>query len=179
VDLVPAEEAVPMRTSPEAEEPAQESDQQEGDSMTKSEYIEPVRRESVTKEFGAGDIETLELALDNAPLSKLIEAEAVLPSPATSSLAKVAEYLHGRAGQTALPAAASIDDITDKSDMDCSVGSHSVASRHSDLSSLSGVRMRGLFHGTALAAAAPACPFPEDWQYNIIPEVIENDEDID
>ena len=97
VDLVPPEEAEPMWMSPEAEEPeepSQESAELKGDSCpddtTHSESIEPVNLESVTKEFGAGDTETAEPALDNTLLSKHSDAEAVLPSPATSSLAKVA-----------------------------------------------------------------------------------------
>jgi len=59
-------------------------------------------------------------------------------------------------------------------------GSQSLASRQSDLSSLTGSRLgRRLFYGSA-AAADPAAqgPFPEDWQYNIIHESIENDEDL-
>jgi len=102
-------------------------------------------------------------------------------SPFPSSLAKVAEYLKVQmpVEMTTPPA---LEDAV-SADPDISIASshsHSVASRQSDLSSLSGARMRGLFHGTALAANnSPVCPFPEEWQYNIIPEVIENEEDID
>eukprot|EP00092_Neocalanus_flemingeri_P032521 GFUD01035370.1.p1 GENE.GFUD01035370.1~~GFUD01035370.1.p1 ORF type:complete len:419 (-),score=114.31 GFUD01035370.1:305-1561(-) len=55
-------------------------------------------------------------------------------------------------------------------------------SRRSDLSSLTGSRAgRGLLHGSAIAGGSTVsvCPFPEDWQFNTIPESIENDEDID
>ena len=105
-------------------------------------------------------------------------------SPFPSSLAKVAQYLEVQmpvevTTPPALEDAAEI--MEDAADISiASSHSHSVASRQSDLSSLSGARMRGLFHGTALAANnSPVCPFPEEWQYNIIPEVIENEEDID
>jgi len=103
-------------------------------------------------------------------------------SPFPSSLAKVAEYLKVQmpVEMTTPPA---LEDAASADPGDISIASshsHSVASRQSDLSSLSGARMRGLFHGTALAANnSPVCPFPEEWQYNIIPEVIENEEDID
>ena len=102
-------------------------------------------------------------------------------SPFPSSLAKVAEYLKVQMPVDMTTPPALEDSVT--ADPDISIASshsHSVASRQSDLSSLSGARMRGLFHGTALAANnSPVCPFPEEWQYNIIPEVIENEEDID
>ena len=99
-----------------------------------------------------------------------------------SSLAKVAEYLKVQmpVEMTTPPA---LEEEAAKAEPDTSIASshsQSVASRQSDLSSLSGARMRGLFHGTALAANnPPVCPFPDEWQYNIIPEVIENEEDID
>lgn len=65
--------------------------------------------------------------------------------------------------------------------------SRSRASRHSELSNLTGRfsnGVGGIFYGTALApSGAPsgqtACPFPDEWQFNTIPESIENDEDID
>ena len=57
-------------------------------------------------------------------------------------------------------------------------GSQSLISRHSELSSLTGARLTsGMFYGGQPASAA-ICPFPEDWQQTI-PEVIENDEEID
>ena len=94
-----------------------------------------------------------------------------------SSLAKVAQYLKVQMPvETTAPPALEADADPDNS----IASSQSVASRQSDLSSLSGAQMRGLFHGSALAAKdSPVCPFPEEWQYNIIPEVIENEEDID
>ena len=56
-------------------------------------------------------------------------------------------------------------------------GSQSLISRQSDMSSMTGARMgRGMFYG---AGAGPTiCTFPEEWN-QIIPESIENDEDID
>ena len=107
-----------------------------------------------------------------------------------SSLAKVAEYLQMQAPEKTISSPAlEVDTLVDEGaenvpseeEPDFSVASsHSVASRHSDLSSLSGARMRGLFHGTAITSKdSPVCPFPEEWQFNIIPEVIENEEDID
>lgn len=108
-----------------------------------------------------------------------------LPSPTTTPLAKVASYLQAHRPTDATPAAAGDEgaldlSTTDADDMNVSVtSSHSVASRQSELSSLAGLRMRGVFGGAMAAAGAPVCPFPDDWQYNAIPEVIENDEDID
>ena len=65
--------------------------------------------------------------------------------------------------------------------------SRSRASRHSELSNLTGrfsSGVGGIFYGAALApSGAPSgqtvCPFPDEWQFNTIPESIENDEDID
>ena len=64
-------------------------------------------------------------------------------------------------------------------------GSHSLISRQSELSSLTGARMgRGLFYGSSTLgsasnnSAAALCPFPEDWQQSI-PECIENDDEVD
>jgi len=65
--------------------------------------------------------------------------------------------------------------------------SRSRASRHSELSNLTGRfsnGVGGIFYGTAMApSGAPSgqtvCPFPDEWQFNTIPESIENDEDID
>jgi len=73
-------------------------------------------------------------------------------------------------------------DFEDECSTSICSGSQSILSRQSDLSSLTGSRFgRGLFYGSAVAAdsAAPVCPFPEDWQFNTIPESIENDDDID
>jgi len=65
--------------------------------------------------------------------------------------------------------------------------SRSKASRQSDLSNLTGRfsnGVGGMFFGSALGTAGTpsgqtVCPFPDDWQFNTIPESIENDEDID
>lgn len=65
--------------------------------------------------------------------------------------------------------------------------SRSKASRQSDLSNLTGRfsnGVGGMFFGSALGASGTpggqtVCPFPDDWQFNTIPESIENDEDID
>ena len=143
---------------------------------------------------GAGD----EADLQPVSQARQIEDPGNVPLPTTSlpkshipsSLAKVAEYLQMQAtektiGSPALEVDARVDEggenVPSEEDPDFSVASsHSVASRQSDLSSLSGARMRGLFHGTAITSKdSPVCPFPEEWQFNIIPEVIENEEDID
>lgn len=62
-------------------------------------------------------------------------------------------------------------------------GSQSMASRHSELSSLTGRGAigRGLFYGCSVAAegSSQACPFPDEWQHQTIPECIENDDEID
>jgi len=55
--------------------------------------------------------------------------------------------------------------------------SRSRASRQSDLGSLTGRMGAGTFYSSL--PTATSCPFPEEWQFNTIPEVIENDEDID
>merc|ERR1712192_116917 len=52
-------------------------------------------------------------------------------------------------------------------------------SRQSDLGSLTGRFGAGAFYGASVLATAPTCPFPEEWQFNTIPESIENDDDID
>ena len=65
----------------------------------------------------------------------------------------------------------------------CSSASRSRASRLSDLGSLSGrlgrSTLTNFYASSAAAAETTACPFPEEWQYNTIPEVIGNDEEID
>jgi len=118
----------------------------------------------------------------------------LLSPPKLSSLTRVQEYLQslpspGR--RDAMPETPNSkfsqpDNSTIATEEDCNTsicsGSQSIASRQSDLSSLTGSRLgRGLFYGSAVAAdpTAPVCPFPEDWQFNTIPESIENDEDID
>merc|ERR1712192_17378 len=60
-----------------------------------------------------------------------------------------------------------------------SQASGSRTSRQSDLGSLTGRFGAGAFYGASVLATAPTCPFPEEWQFNTIPESIENDDDID
>jgi len=61
--------------------------------------------------------------------------------------------------------------------------SRSRNSRVSDLGSLSGRFGRGtlgnFYAGGVEESKTTSCPFPEEWQYNTIPEVIENDDEID
>jgi len=133
--------------------------------------------------------------LYNENLNLVDNPNTLLSSPPKlSSLTRVQEYLQslpspGR--RDAMPETpnskfSQVDNNTIATEDDCNnsicSGSQSVASRQSDLSSLTGSRLgRGLFYGSAAAAGptAPVCPFPEDWQFNTIPESIENDEDID
>merc|ERR1712192_204964 len=65
------------------------------------------------------------------------------------------------------------------SDAAVSQASGSRTSRQSDLGSLTGRFGAGAFYGASVLATAPTCPFPEEWQFNTIPESIENDDDID
>ena len=54
-------------------------------------------------------------------------------------------------------------------------------SRASDLGSMGGRFGQGTlstFYGVGIPATN-TCPFPDEWQYNTIPEVIENDDEID
>ena len=36
-----------------------------------------------------------------------------------------------------------------------------------------------MFYGSALGGQQQVCPFPEEWQFQTIPESIENNEEID
>ena len=76
------------------------------------------------------------------------------------------------------PKAARRERLTSEDDANTSVCSSRV-SRMSDLSNLTGRFIQGAFYGMPNPAAPPVCPFPDEWQYNTIPEVIENDEEID
>jgi len=148
--------------------------------------------ESLPTDFSLSKLDKL----DNSKLDQISSSNPLLSSPPKkTNLARVQEYLQS------LPSPARRDNIpetpnskystldngsTPGIDEDCNAsicsGSQSIASRQSDLSSLTGARLgRGLFYGLASAAesTAPVCPFPEDWQFNTIPESIENDEDID
>ena len=67
-------------------------------------------------------------------------------------------------------------------DYNSSPRSHSTPSPFSDLSSRAGSRLgRGMFYGSPPASGVtdPVCPFPEDWQYNFIPDTVENNDEID
>jgi hypothetical protein len=81
-------------------------------------------------------------------------------------------------------AAAARDRLASEDEANTSVCSSRV-SRMSDLSNLTGrFSHGGAFYGammlpSTVTPAAPVCPFPDEWQYNTIPEVIENDEEID
>jgi len=56
--------------------------------------------------------------------------------------------------------------------------SRSRASRQSDLTNLTGRVSIGI-GGLLGFAGQTNCPFPDDWQFNTIPETIENDDDVD
>ena len=123
---------------------------------------------------------------DDKPQTKVSESPA---GPSKTSIARVQEYIQSLpspqhflkrdqtgAGDFKPPPAPGFPD-EDANNSLCS-GSHSLISRHSELSSLTGARMgSGMFYG-GQAASAAVCPFPEDWQQTI-PEVIENDDEID
>ena len=119
--------------------------------------------------------------------------DAVTMSPATgntkTSLKRVRDYIQSLPSPQApsrrgdglntdsfpseLKTNLSMTEEADNSSM-CS-GSQSLVSRQSDMSSMTGARMgRGMFYG----AGPTICTFPEEWN-QIIPESIENDEDID
>jgi len=78
-----------------------------------------------------------------------------------------------------------VDESINEDDANNSLASsRSKTSRQSDLSNLTGRFSNGMFYGSALGASGTnggqtTCPFPDDWQFNTIPESIENDEDID
>jgi len=119
--------------------------------------------------------------------------------PKNSNLARVQEYLQslpspGR--RDTLPetpnskildnqdTSTSTPGVTDDCNESQCSESQSVASRQSELSSLTGAKRMGggMFYGMTPASnenQAPVCPFPEDWQFNTIPESIENDDDLD
>jgi len=119
--------------------------------------------------------------------------------PKNSNLARVQEYLQSlpspgrRDSLPATPNSKILDNLDtststpgvtdDCNESHCSE-SQSVASRQSELSSLTGAKRMGggLFYGMTSASndnQAPVCPFPEDWQFNTIPESIENDDELD
>eukprot|EP00092_Neocalanus_flemingeri_P036695 GFUD01039950.1.p1 GENE.GFUD01039950.1~~GFUD01039950.1.p1 ORF type:complete len:796 (+),score=194.27 GFUD01039950.1:2045-4432(+) len=106
-----------------------------------------------------------------------------LPSP-ESSLSHLdrSEVIHE---ETEDASNLALDDSFVEDDANHSMASsRSKTSRQSDLSSLNGRFSNGMFYGSAIGASGtgagqPTCPFPDDWQFNTIPESIENDEDID
>jgi len=116
-------------------------------------------------------------------VSKVAAYVQSLPSPETNSgIIEVAE--NGPKDE----ACNSLDESAFEDGANNSLtSSRSRASRHSELSNLTGRfsnGVGGIFYGTALApSGAPSgqtvCPFPDEWQFNTIPESIENDEDID
>merc|ERR1719427_2063077 len=119
--------------------------------------------------------------------------------PKNSNLARVQEYLQSlpspgrRDSLPETPNSKNVDNLDtststpgvtdDCNESHCSE-SQSVASRQSELSSLTGAKRMGggLFYGMTPASnekQAPECPFPEDWQFNTIPDSIENDDELD
>jgi len=63
---------------------------------------------------------------------------------------------------------------------DSETSSRSKVSKLSDISNLAGrFTNTGMFYGSALGGQQQVCPFPEEWQFQTIPESIENNEEID
>ena len=111
--------------------------------------------------------------------------EQGISSPCSPPLSPVGdETVSVSGGGPKLVQSASRDRLASEDEANVSVCS-SRMSRMSDLSNLTASRFNqvGAFYGAVLqnstAVAGPVCPFPEEWQYNTIPEVIENDEDIE
>jgi len=99
--------------------------------------------------------------------------------PAKTSISRVQEYIQSLPSpQHFLKRDQAGDRAENQADDSICSESQSLVSRQSDLSSLTGARMLGgMFYGGP-PVSGPVCPFPEDWQQTI-PEVIENDEEID
>jgi hypothetical protein len=122
-------------------------------------------------------------ASPSAELSDTRNSEEALKSPAaTTPLSPVQQLVSVSGGR---PKARQNSDCCAASD-DGNVSVSSRVSRMSDLSNLTGRFSQGAFYGSMMggsvgtaAAAGPVCPFPDEWQYNTIPEVIENDEEVD
>ncbi len=120
-------------------------------------------------------------ASPSAELSDTRNSEEALKSPAaTTPLSPVQQLVSVSGGR---PKARQNSDCCAASD-DGNVSVSSRVSRMSDLSNLTGRFSQGAFYGSmmggaAAAASGPVCPFPDEWQYNTIPEVIENDEEVD
>ena len=189
-----SQDSVKQTCSKEAEEVAMLQvdafDEKEADSLKPSPNISTDYEEcSTPSKSGTKDFKP-QL---NSNLINGANLEAVTMSPATNtktSLKRVRDYIQslpspqqqsrrGDINSDSFPSELknnlSMTEEGDNSSM-CS-GSQSLVSRQSDLTSLTGSRMgSGMFYG---AGAGPTmCTFPEEWN-QIIPESIENDEDID
>jgi len=136
-------------------------------------------------------------------VGSLVTPESIMSSP-QSSVNKVAAYVQSlpspHAGEAHTETSEDcpediedgnvtiLDESVNEDEANNSLASsRSKASRQSDLSNLTGRfsnGVGGMFFGSALGPSVTAggqtvCPFPDDWQFNTIPESIENDEDID
>ena len=117
----------------------------------------------------------------NSNLARVQEYLQSLPSPGRRDI--LPETPNSKILET-LDTSNSTPGVTDDGNASQCSETQSVASRQSELSSLAGARRMGggLFYGMTPATTenqAPVCPFPEDWQFNTIPESIENDDDLD
>ena len=117
----------------------------------------------------------------NSNLARVQEYLQSLPSPGRRDI--LPETPNSKILET-LDTSISTPGVTDDCNASQCSETQSVASRQSELSSLAGARRMGggLFYGMTPATTenqAPVCPFPEDWQFNTIPESIENDDDLD
>ena len=73
------------------------------------------------------------------------------------------------------------DELNDSIDSEASSRSKLSSRQSESLSVANRVNTSGLFYGsTVLSGQQPAvCPFPSDWQFQTIPETIENEEEVD
>jgi len=136
-----------------------------------AEYINSLRQLDCTPD-------KLDLSLDSpAPPTKSLltplsnkHRRVALEDPVISPLmAKFSELSEGRGRM-----------VSDEEGNTSVCSSRSRTSRVSDLGSMSGRFGKGTlgnFYGGV--GEQTNCPFPEEWQYNTIPEVIENDDEID
>ena len=120
----------------------------------------------------------------NLNLARVQEYLQSLPSPARRDPLPVTpriKNVNSERGSLSVASPCSPGIDVDEGNVSVCSGSASLHSRQSDLSSLTGSRLnRGLFSGVLESNNSnPVCPFPTDWQFNTIPESIENDEDID
>jgi hypothetical protein len=121
-----------------------------------------------------------------AELSDTRNSEEALKSPAaTTPLSPVQQLVSVSGGRPKAGGGARQNSDCCAASDDGNVSVSSRVSRMSDLSNLTGRFSQGAFYGSLMggsagaAAAGPVCPFPDEWQYNTIPEVIENDEEVD